>query len=212
MPNNPVIESIGARQQVRVLATYADGSERDVTREAFVESGNTEVVNRRQARPARIAPPRRGGRTRPLRRRYAATTLTVMGDRTGFAWNNPPANNCIDELVAAKLQADEDAAVSAHERRRIRPPRVPRPDRPAADARQVRAFLADKRDTKVKRDELVDKLVGSDDFVEHWTNKWADLLQVNRKFLGDEGATALRNWIRGESPPTCRTTSSPTRS
>ncbi len=48
--------------------------------------------------------------------KYAATTLTVMGDRSGFAWNNPPANNRIDELVAAKLQADQDAAVAAHER------------------------------------------------------------------------------------------------
>ena len=24
---------------------------------------------------------------------YAATTLTVMGDRTGFAWKQPPAYN-----------------------------------------------------------------------------------------------------------------------
>ncbi len=43
-PQNPVVETIGARQQIRVVATYADGSERDVTREAFVESGNTDVV------------------------------------------------------------------------------------------------------------------------------------------------------------------------
>ncbi|HXD88297.1 MAG TPA: DUF1553 domain-containing protein, partial [Urbifossiella sp.] len=33
-------------------------------------------------------------------------------------------------------------------------------------------------------------------FIEQWTNKWADLLQVNRKFLGDVGATAFRKWIR----------------
>ena len=31
--------------------------------------------------------------------------------------------------------------------------------------------------------------------MEYWTNKWADLLQVNRKFLGESGAIALRNWI-----------------
>ncbi|HTN77124.1 MAG TPA: DUF1553 domain-containing protein, partial [Pirellulaceae bacterium] len=47
-----------------------------------------------------------------------------------------------------------------------------------------------------KRDALVDQLVGSRAFVEHWTNKWADLLQVNRKFLGEEGSVALRNWIK----------------
>ena len=32
---------------------------------------------------------------------------------------------------------------------------------------EVRAFLADTRPTQVKRDELIDKLVGSPDYVEH---------------------------------------------
>ena len=34
--------------------------------------------------------------------RYAATTLTVMGDRSGFAWKEPPANNEIDRFAAGK--------------------------------------------------------------------------------------------------------------
>ena len=61
---------------------------------------------------------------------------------------------------------------------------------------EVRAFLADTRDTKVKRDEVIDRLIGSDDYIEHWTNKWADLLLVNRKYLAAEGAAAYRSWIR----------------
>ncbi|HEV3025236.1 MAG TPA: DUF1553 domain-containing protein, partial [Pirellulales bacterium] len=39
-------------------------------------------------------------------------------------------------------------------------------------------------------------LVGSPAFIEHWTNKWADLLQVNRKFLGEKGAAEFRKYIR----------------
>jgi hypothetical protein len=104
LPQNPVVQLIGAKQQLRVLATYADGRVRDVTREAFVESGNTEV-----------AAAERGGLLKSLRRgeapmlvryegAYAATTLTVMGDRTGFAWQEPPANNKLDQLAAAKWQ------------------------------------------------------------------------------------------------------------
>ena len=31
-------------QQMKVLATYSDGTVRDVTLEAFIESGNTEVA------------------------------------------------------------------------------------------------------------------------------------------------------------------------
>ena len=50
----------------------------------------------------------------------------------------------------------------------------------------------------MKRDELIDQLIGSPDFVDYWTNKWADLLQVNRKFLGVEGSAAFRTWIRAQ--------------
>lgn len=51
----------------------------------------------------------------------------------------------------------------------------------------VREFLADTRDSRTKRAEVVERLIGSPDYVEHWSNKWADLLQVNGKFLGKEG-------------------------
>ena len=65
-----------------------------------------------------------------------------------------------------------------------------------ASPEQIRAFLADKSDSRKKREALIDKLIGSPEYIEHWTNKWADLLQVNRKFLGEEGSMALRNWIK----------------
>ena len=198
LPQNPVVQLIGAKQQLRVLATYADGRVRDVTREAFVESGNTEV-----------AAAERGGLLKSLRRgeapmlvryegSYAATTLTVMGDRTGFVWAEPPANNKIDTLAAAKWQRmkiqPSGLASDAEFIRRVYLDLTGLP----ASVDQVKAFLADARDTKVKRDELVDKLVGSDDYVEYWSNKWADLLQVNGKFLAREGATSFRKWIRDE--------------
>ncbi|HMO85157.1 MAG TPA: DUF1553 domain-containing protein, partial [Lacipirellulaceae bacterium] len=61
---------------------------------------------------------------------------------------------------------------------------------------EVRAFLADKRPSRTKREALVERLIGSEDYVEHWTNRWADLLLVNGKFLGAEGAAAYRDWIR----------------
>ncbi len=62
----------------------------------------------------------------------------------------------------------------------------------------MKAFLADVSHSQVKRDALIDSLIGSPEFVEFWTNKWADLLQVNRKFLAPEGAKRFRDWIRQE--------------
>ena len=197
-PENPVLQRIGTRQQTRVLATYADGRTRDVTQEAFIESGNTEVA--KSGEGGLITAIRRG--ESPILARYegayAATTLTVMGDRTGFVWSQPSANNRIDELVAAKWKRmkilPSDLCSDAEFVRRVYLDLIGLP--PTAD--EVGSFLKDGRETQVKRDELVDRLVGSDDYVEHWSNRWADLLQVNRKFLGAEGAATFRKWIRDE--------------
>jgi len=49
-----------------------------------------------------------------------------------------------------------------------------------------------------KRDAVIEKLLASPEFIEHSTNKWADLLQVNSKFLGKDGAELFREWIRQE--------------
>jgi WD40 repeat protein/mono/diheme cytochrome c family protein len=198
LPKNPMVQRVGEQQQMRVLATYADGKVRDVTREAFIESGNTEVAT--VQRPGLMTAVRRGEAPVLVRFEgaYTATTLTVMGDRTGFVWRQPPANNRIDELVAAKWKRmkiqPSELCSDAEFIRRVYLDLTGLP--PSAD--DVRKFLEDKRDTKVKRDELVDKLVGSKEYVEHWANKWADLLQVNRKFLDVEGAANFRKWIRGE--------------
>jgi hypothetical protein len=43
-PHNPVVQQIGSKQQVRVVATFSDGKTRDVTAEAFLDSGNTDVA------------------------------------------------------------------------------------------------------------------------------------------------------------------------
>lgn len=196
LPKDPIVPRADMKQQMVVIATYSDGSKRDVTREAFIESGNIEVI---EADSSGVLTMLRRGEAPVLVRyegAYAATTIIVMGDRSGFAWQPPPVNNYIDDAVYKKLQrvkvlpsglcSDEEFIRRATLDLTGLPPSVD----------TVKAFVADRRDNKVKRDELVDQLVGSPAFVEHWTNKWADLLQVNRKFLGEEGAIALRNWIK----------------
>ena len=211
-PVNPVVQRIGTKQQLRVLATYAGGEVRDVSREAFLDSANSEVAV--AGRAGLITAVRRG--EAPVLARfegsYASTTMTVMGDRTGFVWTDPPTYSKIDELVAAKWKRmkilPSGLCTDADFVRRVSLDLTGLP--PSAD--DLRKFLADPRDSRVKRDELVDRLIGNPDFVDYWTNKWADLLQVNRKFLGVEGSLAFRNWIRARSPATRPMTSSSARS
>ncbi|MGZ4973383.1 MAG: DUF1549 domain-containing protein, partial [Limisphaerales bacterium] len=198
LPQNPVVQEIGSKQQMQIKATYADGFVRDVTAEAFVESGNTEVAM--IDTNAMITTIRRG--EAPVLARfegnYVATTITVMGDRTGFVWKQPETWGKIDELVAAKWErmkiAPSDLCTDLEFIRRVYLDLTGLPPSPE----QIRSFLADTRGTRIKRDALIDSLIGNSDFVDYWANKWADMLQCNSKFLGSEGAEIFRNWIRDQ--------------
>jgi len=112
----------------------------------------------------------------PGRSRPNTTTIDQFVDKKLQAVKILPSGLCGDEEFVRRVYLDLTGQPPA--------------------AAQVRGFLADKRDSRTKRDALIDTLIGGREYVEHWTNKWADLLQVNRKFLGEEGAAALRNWIK----------------
>ena len=196
VPENPIVPRNQMKQQVVVLATYSDGTERDVTADAFIESGNIDVLS---ASDDGIVTALRRGEAAVLARfegAYAATTVTIMGDRTGFVWQQPESYNYVDRLVYDKLQRVKIEPASlctdAEFLRRVHLDLTGLPPR----AEDVREFLASDLPSRQKREELIDQLIGSAAYVEHWTNKWSDLLQVNRKFIGEEGAASLRTWIQ----------------
>lgn len=197
-PSNPIVQSLHANQQVRVVAHYDDGSSRDVTRDAFIESGNTDVAT--SDKTGWLSAVRRG--EAPILARYegayAATTLTVMGKRDGYDDTQVAVDtfNQIDELVAQKWQrvkvVPSELCDDATFLRRVYLDLTGLPP----TSNEVRNFLADDTDTRIKRSSVIDRLIGSEAYVEYWTNKWSDLLLVNRKFLGVEGSEAFRKWIR----------------
>ena len=195
-PTNPVVQRIDAEQQVRVIAHYENGDQRDVTQEAFIESGNTETAS--VDKSGLLSAIRRGEAAILARYEgaYAATTLTVMGERKGYETVAVEQWSDIDKLVADKWQrvkvipsgmCDDSTFL-----RRVHLDLTGLP--PSSE--QVRNFLADETPTREKRAGVIDELIGSEPYIDYWTNKWADLLQVNRKFLGVEGSTKFREWIR----------------
>ncbi|MEO1991507.1 MAG: DUF1549 domain-containing protein [Pirellulales bacterium] len=195
-PNTTMVDLPGQRQQFRIVATYADDSRRDVTRQAFLESGNTEVATVNAT--GLVTALRRGEAPILVRYEgaYASVQFTVMGNREGFTWKQPGSWGPIDDMVAQKWKALKiEPAPLASDIDFLRRVTIDLTGLPPS-AQDVRSFAKDRRDSRVKRAELVAELIGSEAFIEHATNKWADLLQVNPKFLGKEGADGLRKWIR----------------
>lgn len=193
LPESVELDLPGRTQQLLILAHYPDGGTRDVTREAIFVSNNSDVA---EIKDGRVTGVRRGEAAIQVRYEgsYATKEVTVMGDRSGFAWKQPPENNYIDKHVNAKLKRmkilPSELCTDAEFIRRVSLDLTgipPQPDR-------VRKFLEDT--SADKRNQLIDELLGNRDYVEFWANKWADLLQCNKESLGEKGVWVYRNWIR----------------
>lgn len=181
-------------QQLLVIAQYPDGTTRDVTREAVFESNNSDVA---EVKDNAVKAVRRGEAAILIRYEglYAARQVSVMGDRSGFKWVEVPENNYVDKHIHTKLRKmkilPSEVCTDADFIRRISLDLTGRP--PTAD--QVRAFIDDKTASKEKREKLIDELLGSQDYVKYWANKWADLLQCSSENLGQKGVWLFRQWI-----------------
>lgn len=195
LPKGIDLDLPGREQRIIVVAHYADGKSRDVTRDAVLSSNNEEVAKLKDNKVTAI---RRGEAAILIRYEgnYGVANLSVMGDRTGFAWAPMAESNYIDKHINAKLQQRKilpsEQCTDAEFVRRVYLDLtgvVP-------TASQARTFVEDKTPSAQKREKLVDSLLGSRDFVANWSNKWADLLQCNSKTLGEESVWGFREWIR----------------
>jgi hypothetical protein len=185
----------GAAQQLLVIAHYPDGTTRDVTRDALWSSSVPDVA---AVSPAgKVTAARRGEAAVLVKYEgaMAVANVTVMGDRSGFAWTPLPQFNRIDELVDQKLSRMkiQPSGVCTDEEflRRVSLDLTGVPPEPA----RIRAFLADPAESRAKRQRVIDELIGSPEFIAFWTHKWSDLLQVNRKLIGDKATYAFQRWI-----------------
>jgi hypothetical protein len=199
-PPNPVIDREGRKLQMIVIAHYPDGTSRDVTRDAVFSSSNfnTATVTNTTTSSGVVESLRRGETAILVRYEgaYAANQMTVLGDRTGFAWVDSPEANFIDRHVNDKLKKMKTlpSGPSTDEEflRRVSVDLTGIP--PTLE--QVKAFLADPRESSLKRNAKIDELLESSEYIDHWTLKWSDLLLANRKFITEKGVWGYRHWIR----------------
>jgi hypothetical protein len=63
-------------------------------------------------------------------------------------------------------------------------------------AEEARAFLADT--SPDKRNGLIEKLLAREEYIDHWTNRWADLMLISGRHLRPAAVKAYHQWLRNE--------------
>ncbi len=185
----------GERQQLVVSAHLSDGSVEDYTgRVRFdVNHGSVAAIS-----PSGLVTARNGGETAVLVRgagQEVLGTIGVVADRVADYPELRP-NNLIDERIFAKLRrfniVPSEMSSDSEFLRRVcldLTGRIP----PVA---RVREFLADP--DPLKREQVVEALLASPEYVDYWTFRFADLFRVSVFALGINAkwSQAYWEWIR----------------
>lgn len=197
-PKEAVLEGEGANQRFTVLATYSDGTDRDVTDMAILASSDDATL-----KVAADGMSTSGGKGEVyVLARYGTFAVVsqaiVVPAGAQLQWpEDAVARNYVDELAFAKLRKLRvPPAAQCSDSTFIRRVfldilgQVPTPE-------ETNAFLADTAPDK--REKLIDVLLQRPEFSDVWAMKWADVLKVQQvpNILDRKGVNRYNDWIRG---------------
>ena len=197
-PTRQLCDPLPAAVPLRAIASFHDGSQEDVTAWTLFTSTDTTAVSIDDPPMAHVT--RRGQHlvlARFLDRAVPISLLAPLNDQTQSN-DLPPVetseNNFIDTLVNARLIElripRSPPATEAAWLRRVTldlTGRLPDPE-------SILAFLDS--DDPDKREQVVDRLLASDAFVDYWTLRFAKLLRMHSLPDEREGFQAYRDWLR----------------
>ncbi|HEX4142587.1 MAG TPA: DUF1549 and DUF1553 domain-containing protein [Pirellulales bacterium] len=183
-----------SEQQLKVLAHYSDGSERDVTARALYEPNDKAMAAVDEAGRVQIRDIP-GNVAVMVRYQGLVSVFNASVPLGAKVENLPPAKNFIDELVFANLtrigippsSLCDDATflrrvsldVAGH----------------LPTVEETRAFLSDS--DPAKRDHLIESLLATADYADYFANKWSALLKNRRDIAGDKPSNfAFHFWLR----------------
>ncbi|MFM8574195.1 MAG: DUF1553 domain-containing protein [Pirellula sp.] len=197
------LASISEYQQLRAVATYEDGQERDVTSWTRFDAMDEGVVKVSSSGLAQTVGKGQGA------------VMARFGDHAEIATFVVPFSESVHLDRWVSFGPMDDIAKAKFEELKLTPSELCDDGTflrrvyldaigalPSAD--EARAFLASS-DPK-KRDALIDRLLGltgdpqldtyNDQFAAYWSLKWSDLIRNNSAVLGESGMWALHNWLR----------------
>ena len=198
MPRERLLAGVG-EQQLRVVATFTDGSTRDVTRHAEYKAQQPDILKVENSGIVTTLGHTGEG---AVMVRYMGL-VDVARIAVPFSLGLPDAayahfksKGVIDDLIAAKWHklgiAPSELCTDEEFLRRASLDAIgtlPTPE-------EVEKFLADA--SPDKRDQLVDRLLERNEYASFWANQWGDLLRVKRG--GNEGLKpgtfAFSGWLR----------------
>ena len=193
----PSDRSLGSGDQVnlRVMASYSDQQERDVTKQSAFAS-NLDVVASVSEEGVVTAGKESGEATVMARFMGQVAVFTaILPHGTPLAQiDNFPARNYIDELTIAKWKklgltptpvCDDSTFI-----RRVTLDangRLP-------TAKEVREFLADQNPNK--RAEWIDRLLDAPEYASYFALRWGSVLRNSNLAGADQASYAFHNWLK----------------
>ncbi|MBX3421680.1 MAG: DUF1553 domain-containing protein [Pirellulaceae bacterium] len=193
MPSSALLEP-QQTEQLRVVASYSDGSSRDVTDLALFESNDTDraLVDRRGLVTAGNVPG-----TAAIMVRYQGHVAVFrpaipLGPALG---DLPTPMNLVDEHLFSNLQRlGIPPALTCDDATYLRRVSLDLTGRLPTDGERQSYWAADAR---VRRAELVEQLLKHPDYAEYFANKWTSLLKNRREDTNDLAANfAFHAWVR----------------
>jgi Protein of unknown function (DUF1549)/Protein of unknown function (DUF1553) len=189
------IVDFSGQQQILATAEYSDGSLRDVTSAALYVSNAPLVAEASPAGQVTVGRvPGEAAITVNYMGQVAAVRILVPRPASTQPYPALVAHNRIDELVGVKLRdmgiVPSELADDATFLRRVYLDTLGT----LPTIAEAREFLADT--SASKRQALIERLLAREEFADFWALKWADILLVDRKALGDRGAFELHRWLK----------------
>jgi hypothetical protein len=194
LPGARVLNDPCRCQQLSVLAHFADGSVKDVTRLTVFSSSDPAIA---QVNANGFVEFAQAGEIAILCRfleELVPVRLTYLEPKAGFAWSNPPASNFVDKHAFSKLRMlniqPSDLCTDQEFVRRAYLDVcgiLPGPD-------EVAKFIESK--DAGKRAKLIDALLERPEYADFWTLKWSDVFRASRKTIQLKGTHVFQKWLR----------------
>jgi hypothetical protein len=185
----------GQKHRLQLLASYDNGTTRDVTRLGILTANNVQFADVDDEGVVTAADAGETAIVARFERTFAATSVMVLKPSAQFVPTPVPQEPVIDKHVVDKLNrlqiVPSPLARDEEFLRRVYLDLIgvhPKPD-------EIRAFLADTH--AKKRDKVIDALLERPEYVDHWSLKWGDLLQNSRNSVSSPSVFLFREFLRG---------------